>query len=215
MEQGRTELVEAVLMPDTLPEEQAQRLAELEQIIKTDLAAFLRVGAALAEIRDRELYLGDTLTFDEYLKGKWGMGRSQGYRLIDAHEVVENLRMSPIGDILPVNEAQIRPLTKYKDNPELAAQAWRMAVAAAPEGKVTARLVKAAVAAVSGDKVARKVREIKAKAATTPLVSKEFQAAYELFMEAIVREAENGYAQTEKETIIEFLEAALEVVVEG
>lgn len=215
MEQGRTELVEAVLMPDTLPEEQAQRLAELEQIIKTDLAAFLRVGAALAEIRDRELYLGDTRTFDEYLKWKWGMGRSQGYRLIDAHGVVECLKMSPIGDILPENEAQIRPLTKYKDNPELAAQAWRMAVAAAPEGKVTARLVKAAVAAVSGDEIVRKVREIKEKADATPLVSKEFQAAFELFMQALTIEIEKGYAQTSKKTIIEFLEAAYEVVVEG
>ena len=37
------------------------------------------------------------------------MGRSHAYRLIEAFVVIDNL--SPIGDILPRNEAQARPLT--------------------------------------------------------------------------------------------------------
>ena len=36
------------------------------------------------------------------------MGKSQAYRLIKAYQVVHNL--SPIGDILPANEFQVRPL---------------------------------------------------------------------------------------------------------
>jgi hypothetical protein len=38
------------------------------------------------------------------------MGRSHAYRLIEAASLIDNL--SPIGELLPKNEAQIRPLTK-------------------------------------------------------------------------------------------------------
>ena len=38
------------------------------------------------------------------------MGRSHAYRLIEAVVVIDNL--SPIGDVVPENEAQARPLTK-------------------------------------------------------------------------------------------------------
>jgi len=38
------------------------------------------------------------------------MGRSHAYRLIEACAVIDNL--SPIGDVLPKNEAQSRPLSK-------------------------------------------------------------------------------------------------------
>jgi hypothetical protein len=36
------------------------------------------------------------------------MGRSHAHRLIDAYDVIRNL--SPIGDSLPANECQVRPL---------------------------------------------------------------------------------------------------------
>jgi len=38
------------------------------------------------------------------------MGRSHAYRLIEAFAVIDNL--SPIGDVVPKNEAQARPLTQ-------------------------------------------------------------------------------------------------------
>ena len=38
------------------------------------------------------------------------MGKSQAYRFITAYQILENL--SPIGDRLPVNESQVRPLAK-------------------------------------------------------------------------------------------------------
>jgi N6-adenosine-specific RNA methylase IME4 len=60
---------------------------------------------------------------------------------MDAAEVVENL--SPIGDILPENEAQARPLTEL--DPEAQRLAWEVVKETAPLGKVTSTHVKSVV----------------------------------------------------------------------
>ena len=49
----------------------------------------------------------------------------------------------------PVNEAQIRPLTKL-ENAEAQVEAWEMAVETAPDGKVTAKKHVSAVLNLSG-----------------------------------------------------------------
>lgn len=88
-----------------------ERLIELENLIASDQIHFVNVGRALKEIRDQRLYkkaLYDT--FELYVRGRWDMGRSHAYRLITFYEVIRNL--SPIGDILPVNESQVRPFAK-------------------------------------------------------------------------------------------------------
>jgi hypothetical protein len=68
-------------------------------------------GRALKEIRDNQLYklvLFDT--FEAYTKARWDISRAHAYRLIKYWEVIHNL--SPIGDILPVNESQVRHLAQ-------------------------------------------------------------------------------------------------------
>jgi len=212
MEQGKGELVGTATMTDVLPKEEQRRLFELEMVIKTDLAAFLRVGAALAEIKVRELYRGDAFSFEEYLKGKWGMGQSQGYRLIDSHTVVESLKSSPIGELLPINEAQVRPLTKFKDNPEILADIWTRVVGSSVQGKITAKLVQDAVFAVTGEREKEKVRAKRAKVDQNTQLGDEFKAAFDTFMEAIAKAKAAGDSQ---EAIIEYLEAAIEVVKQG
>jgi hypothetical protein len=85
------------------------RLVHLEALIETERRCFYKIGKALKEVRDDRLYrqlLFDS--FEAYLKRRWDMSRSHAYRLIDAARVIDNL--SPIGDILPENEAQLRPL---------------------------------------------------------------------------------------------------------
>ena len=86
------------------------RLLDLECIIESGQSGFYQVGRSLREVRDDQLYrelLFDS--FNAYLKTRWDMGRAQAYRLIEASRVIDNL--SPIGDKLPENEAQLRPLT--------------------------------------------------------------------------------------------------------
>ena len=73
-------------------------LINLERAVRQGLAVFYRVGEALAEIRDRQLYKQHGYKdFREYLKEKWNMGKSQAYRLIDSNEVIKNLESVPHG----------------------------------------------------------------------------------------------------------------------
>jgi hypothetical protein len=88
-----------------------RRLAHLEAVIKKYRQDFYSVGKALKEIRDARHYHKLVFkSFESYVRIRWDMGRSHAYRLIEAFCVIDNL--SPIGEILPKNEAQARPLTK-------------------------------------------------------------------------------------------------------
>jgi hypothetical protein len=118
--------------------ELAERLSACEQhaleraegTIAKGLKAFVAVGLALKEIRDRRLYRTQFATFEEYCARKWEMSRPRGYELCAAAEVVEDL--SAIADIrrLPDNEAQTRPLTRLK-HPADWRRAWQIAVRSA------------------------------------------------------------------------------------
>jgi len=98
------------------------RLMELESVIETYQRNFYAVGKALKEIRDSHLYqaLGFN-TFEDYTKRRWDLGKSHAYRLMYASEVIDNL--SPIGEIVPKNEAQARPLRKV--DPFNQRKVWR------------------------------------------------------------------------------------------
>jgi hypothetical protein len=99
-----------------------RRLAQLEAVIQRYRKDFYAVGQALKEIRDAHYYRKLSFTtFERYVNVRWDMGKSQAYRLIEAFLVIENL--SPIGDVLPKNEAQARPLTKL--DPYSQRKAWR------------------------------------------------------------------------------------------
>jgi|GEM_PF-1417061 len=141
-----TELVER------LSAREHRALQRAEGTIAKGMRAFVAVGLALMEIRDRRLYREHYGTFEEYCFRRWEISRPRGYELCAAAEVVEDL--SAIADIrlLPENEAQTRPLTRLKD-PAQWRRAWSMAVkAAAAEGRpVTARDTEEAVQQLNGN----------------------------------------------------------------
>jgi hypothetical protein len=88
-----------------------ERLNHLETIIAGKQQSFYELGKALNEIKQARLYrLALYDNFGTYVKARWDMGRAQAYRFINAYQVVKNL--SPIGDKLPANESQVRPLAK-------------------------------------------------------------------------------------------------------
>lgn len=90
-----------------------QRLIELETLIARSQEHFCKTGRALKEIRDKRLYkLALFDTFEAYTRARWDMSRAHAYRLIKSYEIIHNL--SPIGDILPANESQVRPLTRLE-----------------------------------------------------------------------------------------------------
>lgn len=95
---------------DTINLTESSRLVQLESLIETGRSTFLEVGAALLEIRDRRLYRVEHDTFAAYCRKRWGFGKSQAYRLIQA--AVES-EMSPMGD-KPKTEREARKRRKRK-----------------------------------------------------------------------------------------------------
>lgn len=122
-------------MPNELLPLEAHRLSELEQTIEAGLRTFVDVGRALLEIRDGRLYRQEYGTFEDYCRERWGFEKSQTYRLMDSAKVIANLETSPIGEVLPANEAQARPLVQLKS--EQQPEAWQHAIETAPDGKIT------------------------------------------------------------------------------
>lgn len=133
---------------DPLKAGEKRTLAKLEAAIERNLAGFVEVGRALAEIRDSRLYRETHETFEAYCRDRWQLSRSQAYRQIAAAEVFQ--QVSPIGDKLgavPAIESQARPLAKI--DADQRAEVWEAVVKAAPkvDGKprITAELVESQV----------------------------------------------------------------------
>lgn len=134
----------------------ATRLAECEGRIArgwTDMAE------AMVCIRDEELYRGAEYDdFQTYCEERWGYKKSQVYRLMNAADTLKLLEDSPIGEIAPANEAQVRPLTKLPIDKR--ADAWHEAVKTAPKADdghpmVTAKHVEGVVARLTPQEAKR------------------------------------------------------------
>ena len=117
-----------------------QELQQLETTIRAGHKASFSVGEALKTINDKGLYRGHG-TFEEYCLGKWSMTDKYAYKLIAAFEVTQVL--TPMGDPLPINESQVRPLTRLKKNQWVAA--WKAIVKLAGGEPITAELVESYV----------------------------------------------------------------------
>jgi len=180
--------------PVLAPSEQKQ-LEDCEAVIGAGWDNFVKVGQALAIIRDQELYRQSFKTFEEYCARKWQYAKAHVYRLIGAAETMRILspigdkaaspadNLSPIGDmLLPANEAQLRPLLGLK--PQDVKTAWTDAVKAARGRRVTAKLVQAA-ASQFASAVSRRAAASKPK---TP--SKARQSKYLGELRALLRDAD-------------------------
>jgi len=114
-----------------------ERLIKLETLIVQNQEWFYKIGKALKEIRDNRLYkLALFESFEVYTRERWDMCKAHAYRLIRAYEVIHNL--SPIGDRLPVNESQVRPLTQLDSIEQR--QLWKEIIESGME--LTARNIK-------------------------------------------------------------------------
>lgn len=154
------------------------RLTHLENIIADNRRRFYEIGKALKEIKESRLYkLTLFETFEAYARTRWDIGKSQVYRLIDAYRVVSNL--SPIGDILPGNEAQTRPLVPL--DPLEQRRIWKEFLNTGME--ITALNVKKFIAD-------RKAAEKNAPVDLTDRISREYMEAVQQMLQQ-VRIAQN------------------------
>lgn len=144
----------------TLSRHESALLFDCEKAIGAGLKTFVEVGHALLTVRDKRLYRYRFATFEEYVRGRWGMSVRHAHRLCDAAAVVDNLAVQssePAVTVLPASESQARPLAKLP-KPEQQ-EVWKEAVKSAPGGQVTARHVEEAVARRTGKEASQKATE--------------------------------------------------------
>lgn len=122
----------------------------LESIIERGRQTFIEVGTALMTIRETKSYRTDGYdTFEEYCQERWGWTHQRAYQLMQAAEVVHELKsattvasvdeagadaeISPIGETevqpipLPMNERQVRALSRIA-HPSGRALLWEESV---------------------------------------------------------------------------------------
>jgi hypothetical protein len=119
-----------------------------EQVIASNVGAFLRLGEALSVIKSRNLQkiTDPNLKFEDYCSSKWGFGQAYAYKLIAAYQCSKHLQdtMAPNGvTAFPSNEAQVRPLTKLEKTDQV--KAWSAVLQKANGGTITAAMVEEVV----------------------------------------------------------------------
>ena len=158
-----------------------ERLLELETLIGRNQECFYKIGQALKEIRDNRLYKQALFkSFETYTRQRWDMGKAYAYRLIRAYEVIYNL--SPIGDKLPANESQVRPLTQMDSIEQR--RIWKAIINSGME--LTARNIKKFIEA-------RKTASV-SKPDLTDRITNEYMAVVKAMLEQ-VRVAQHDHWQ--------------------
>ena len=162
--------------------------AERDNLEGTVQQAFFVAGQALKLLRDKRLYRETHSTFESYVRDRFDFTKRAAYYLIDAHEVVNNLKAvlpsTPSDDagsllkseqivhlnkstILPTRESQCRNLAGHP--PEIQRRAWVRAVELAGGNKVPpARLVKQAVREITQSDDSKQNSTLKVKGSVEP-----------------------------------------------
>ncbi|PSB31365.1 hypothetical protein [Chlorogloea sp. CCALA 695] len=83
--------------------------------------AYYEAGSALRELKDKRLYRSTHRTFDAYCQERFGLSSRHSYRLIEAANVVNNLKefCDQFGHILPAKESVCRSLTIFQPNQQI------------------------------------------------------------------------------------------------
>lgn len=120
-----------------LSADEASDLESHEIEIERDFKAFIRVGTALMDIRDRRLYRERYQTFEAYCAERWSLKRQRAYELMSAAGAA--MAVSEISDIQ--RESHAAELVGLSE--EAQRDVWAAAVETAPNGKITASHVRA------------------------------------------------------------------------
>lgn len=166
-----------------LTADETGRLEELETVIAENFQGFYAVGCALVEINSSRLYRVTHVRFEDYCRERFEIARRTAYQYIDAKEVMDNVRNCAQIELLPMNEAQVRPLTRLE--PDAQVEAWKEVVKSAPfDGGITAKHVSEVVTKLIGAEIKKKAEGIKAKT-KIDVVSKEFTDALWALIEIV------------------------------
>jgi len=184
--------------------EKSQRLAQLEQIIAVGRQTFFDVGNALLEIRDSELYKPGYRSFEEYCLDKWGFGRSQAYRLMDAAALTKQLSPNgeiPVGEIL--KEAHARALLAVPQEKRESALKAATEAAKSAGRRLTARDISEAAESNTTTAKGPGQKPSKPEASVTPKSESVGEQLYALWLKATPEERRKFLARVQAETAAE------------
>lgn len=117
-----------------------------EAKIEKGLKTFIEVGESLLKIKNEKLYRQSHSTFEEYCEKRWNIGIRQSQRLMNAAEVVKNLKEHDQSVVLPTSEYQIRTLAQL---PSVAQKAiWEKV--SSTQQPITGRIIENAVKDYTG-----------------------------------------------------------------
>ena len=125
----------------------------LESVVERGLEGFLKVGAALAELRAKRLYRCEFGTFESYVQNRFGLHRARVDVLIRSSSVAQSLLDNGINLPPDTDEATIRPLCGLPDEDDLKAATWEFIQTLAPEhatGTIVARVCRVVRNALEG-----------------------------------------------------------------
>ena len=128
-----------------LTEEDFDYRTRLEAVVGRGVDSELTVATALHEIhsyQDGLLWKHEFRSFEDYCAARWEYGRSQSYRLLQVGEFLAAIQTaeSPVGDCMPKNPGQIRPLVT-KVVKESWAECWGSVVADTNHAGLTAPII--------------------------------------------------------------------------
>jgi hypothetical protein len=130
-------------LSDTIPltTREKQLKAELESVVEHGLDEFLKVGNALADLRNKRLYRCEASTFAEYVRSRFNLARSTADQIIRSSQVAESLIEAGIQLPPGTTERTLRPISSLPTL-DLQAACWQLAESFAPaRGGVTEPLV--------------------------------------------------------------------------
>lgn len=208
----------------TVPEQ--LRLKELEKVIKDNFLGFVAVGNALAEIRDKRLYIGTHTTFEGYCRELWDMSHQRADQLVAAKNVIENLTTIVVKNddqdglgLLPQNEAQARELARLEPKEQVLvwSELVRRRVSQASDNgtpKITAIAVKKAVKKYKGEvlQVAIGGSSKEMRQNRKDFQSEEFITAWESFWAQVDRERLDNWRYTSRQAVMNKLKVLMELV---
>ena len=115
-----------------------ERYGELKTQIKQ---GWLMFAQGILEVRQKKLYRIEYDTFEEFCGSELGISRRRGYQLMEAVEVIENVKNFTH---LP-NESQAREIAKAKVAPQLQSSVWNEVVETNKPEEITAKKVQEVV----------------------------------------------------------------------
>ncbi|MCP3940038.1 MAG: hypothetical protein GY710_00955 [Desulfobacteraceae bacterium] len=113
--------------------------------------------------------------------------------------------------ILPINEAQTRPLTKL--SPDDQVKAWGLVLEQLNDGKkLTAALVSKAAKGVQKKVVKKNIEQTRKKVESTQLVSNLFKKQYQVMLDIISEERNNDWKSMKRTEVAKHLKALIKIV---